>query len=237
VVNSHVPILNELTGRVYTYSLNNTLAHTHGYDVRIENGSYYFTVRSIDLNYYFYELNVGGLHNVENATAAITVASMLGVSQQKIAEALKTFKGNQRRFEYILNKPDLIFIDDYAHHPREIDALLGSVKQLYPAKKITAIFQPHLYSRTKDLVDEFAKSLSAADEIILLDIYPARELPIEGVSSEIILDKIQHSNKLLCSKSQLIERIKSRHFDVVLTIGAGDIDQLIEPIKNALLKS
>jgi len=237
VVNSHIPILKNLTGKVYTYSLNNTLAHTHGYDIRIENGTYHFTVRSIDLNYYFYELNVGGLHNVENATAAITVAGMLGIDQQKIAEAIKTFKGSQRRFEYVIKTNDLVFIDDYAHHPREIDALLGSVKQLYSGKKITAIFQPHLFSRTKDLSEEFAKSLSVADEVILLDVYPARELPIEGVTSQIILDKIPHNNKMICSKMDLIERMKSSHFEVVLTIGAGDIDQLVEPVKNALLKA
>jgi UDP-N-acetylmuramate--alanine ligase len=234
VVNSDVPVLNQLTGRVYTYSLTNTLAHTHGYDTEIINGAYHFTVRSIDLDYRRYELHMGGMHNVENATAAITVANLLKIAPEATVSALRSFSGNKRRFEFILNTPRQVFIDDYAHHPREIDALISSVKQLFPGRKITAVFQPHLYSRTRDLAAGFANSLSKADEVIVLDVYPAREQPLPGVSAQLILDKIPHNHKAACSKEALPARLKQHHFEVVLTIGAGDIDQLIDPLKEIL---
>jgi len=148
--------------------------------------------------------------------------------------ALASFKGVKRRFEYIIKQPDMVYIDDYAHHPTELEAIIGSVKKMYAGKKVLAIFQPHLYSRTRDFVDGFASSLSMADEVILLDIYPARELPMPGVTSKIIFDKITNHNKTICSKEELLSIIKTKNIEVILTLGAGDIDTLIEPIKNYL---
>lgn len=181
-------------------------------------------------------LQVPGSHNVENAIAAISVSLSLGVTPGQIREALADYRGVKRRFEYVVEGSEKVYIDDYAHHPREIEAVLKAAKQIYPEKKVTAIFQPHLYSRTKDLQEEFAKSLSLADEVILLDIYPARELPIEGVSSEIILNKIKCSHKVWIRKEQLIEELNKRKLEVVLTMGAGDIDRWVEKIREIMLK-
>ena len=147
--------------------------------------------------------------------------------------ALESFKGVKRRFEYILQTEDITYIDDYAHHPTELNAIISSARQLYPNKKITAIFQPHLYTRTRDFMAEFAKSLSALDEVILLDIYPARELPIAGISSAALLDLIT-TNKSLVLKTEVVETIKKHKPEVLLTLGAGDIDTLVEPLKISL---
>ena len=144
--------------------------------------------------------------------------------------ALESFKGVKRRFEYILQTEDITYIDDYAHHPTELNAIISSARQLYPNKKITGIFQPHLYTRTRDFMVEFAKSLSALDEVILLDIYPARELPIAGISSAALLDLIT-TNKSLVLKTEVVETIKKHKPEVLLTLGAGDIDTLVEPLK------
>ena len=182
------------------------------------------------------KLGIPGYHNVENATAAVSVAYSLGIDAQTIQEALHNFKGVRRRFEYIIKTPDLIFIDDYAHHPAEIEALLKSVRALYPGRIITAVFQPHLYSRTRDFAEGFGRALSLADEALLLDIYPAREEPIEGVSSEMILKEVLHENKKRVTQSELFSRIEDESVDVVLTIGAGDIDKLVQPLKTILEK-
>jgi UDP-N-acetylmuramate--alanine ligase len=147
---------------------------------------------------------------------------------------LATFRGVKRRFEYHLKNNSLVYIDDYAHHPKEIEACLSSVKQLFPDKKITVVFQPHLFSRTNDFMDDFATSLSSVDELILLDIYPARELPIKGVTSSVLLDKVKCANKTLLAKTELISELKNRRLEVVLTLGAGDIDALVDPIKKML---
>lgn len=182
------------------------------------------------------ELGIPGQHNVLNALASIGIARHFNISFENIFSALKTFKGVKRRFEYHIKEENIILIDDYAHHPEEIKAFIQSVKTLYPNKKITAIFQPHLYSRTRDFLNEFANALSIADEIILLDIYPARELPIKNITSQTLLNIIPNTNKKLLSKTELPHYLKNSHQEVILTIGAGDIELLIPEIKKQLLQ-
>ncbi len=178
-------------------------------------------------------LQLPGFHNVENALAAIAATLETGLSPDKIKSAIETFRGVKRRFEYILKTKHITFIDDYAHHPTEIEAFLTSVKAIYPSKKLTVIFQPHLYSRTRDFADGFAKSLSLADEVILTDIYPARELPTSGITSDIIFTQITSKEKTLCLKKDVVKLVQERkkNIELLCTIGAGDIDQLIDPIK------
>jgi UDP-N-acetylmuramate--alanine ligase len=176
-------------------------------------------------------LSLPGFHNIENAIAAITVCLKIGIDGSAIKAALSSFRGIKRRFEYVLYTDNLVFIDDYAHHPEEIKALLSSLRAIFEGHKITALFQPHLYSRTRDFADEFAEALDLADEVLLMDIYPAREKPIKGVGPELILDKMHIEKKSLCSKIDVIEELDERDLDILITIGAGDIDQLVEPIK------
>lgn len=202
-------------------------------NIRIENACFIFDAvypHGIIENL---SLQTPGFHNVENAIAAIAIALTLGLSENQIRAGINSFGGVKRRFEYYLKTNTKVLIDDYAHHPAEVAAFLTSAKALYPDRHVTAIFQPHLYSRTRDFAAAFAKSLSLADTVILLDIYPARELPIEGISSALIFEAIT-CDKVLCNKSELIEIIKSRSTDIVTTIGAGDIDTFIEPIKSIL---
>jgi UDP-N-acetylmuramate--alanine ligase len=180
-------------------------------------------------------LNVPGYHNVENALAAISVTKYFGADDDSIKEGISSYQGVKRRFEYVIKTDKLVFIDDYAHHPVEIESLLRSVRDLYPNKKITAVFQPHLFSRTRDFAEGFSESLGLADEVILLDIYPARELPIEGITSEMLVENIKVEKKMVCQKADLIEQIKAWKPEVLLIIGAGDIDKLVEPIKTELL--
>ncbi len=177
-------------------------------------------------------LAMGGRHNVLNATAAMAVGLQLGISMDKIAAAISSFKGIQRRFEYVINTPDLVYIDDYAHHPEEIRACISGVRELFPGKRITAVFQPHLFSRTNDLYPGFAESLQLADEVILLNIYPARELPMLGVTSELILNAIEGTTKELVADADLVKVLASRPLEVLLTIGAGDIDKQVAKIKD-----
>jgi UDP-N-acetylmuramate--alanine ligase len=203
-------------------------------DCKLEGDMYHF---SIDINGHIIEnlqLGLGGFHNVENALAAAAICYYHGVKDDSIRIAFANFRGVKRRFEYIVRNEKCIYIDDYAHHPEELSACINSVKALYPDKKITGVFQPHLYSRTRDFYEEFATSLSLLDEIILLEIYPARELPIEGVSSLALLEKIKSNNKLLCSKEQLVTVILEKQPEVLLTLGAGDIDQFVNKIKDSL---
>ncbi len=176
-------------------------------------------------------LQVPGYHNVENVIAAIAVTLGLGVSAEDIKTAIGTYSGVKRRFEYIIRSDQRIFIDDYAHHPVEIESFLESVRALYPEKKITAVFQPHLFSRTKDFAAEFSKSLSLADALVLMDIYPAREEPIPGVSSEIIFEDVEIEDKWLLSGSDMINKVSQLNPELLVTIGAGDIDQFVEPLK------
>lgn len=200
-----------------------------------ENGISFFTTNKTKETF---ELHVGGKHNVENAVSAIGIALELGIEETKIKSALKSFNGIKRRFEKIIEQDNLIYIDDYAHHPEEIRALLNSIKGLYPGKKISILFQPHLFSRTKDLAIEFGEALSMADKIYLLDIYPARELPMEGVTSKLILDNINNDKeKQIIAKEDIIKELGKTKTEVFLTVGAGDIDRLIEPIKNQLLNN
>lgn len=180
------------------------------------------------------QLGLGGFHNVENALAAVAICYYQGVEDASIRKALENFKGVKRRFEYIVRSEKCIYIDDYAHHPAELAACITSVRALYPNKKITGVFQPHLFTRTRDFYDEFAASLSLLDEVILLEIYPARELPIEGVSSTALLEKIKIENKMLCNKEQLVATLLEKEPEVLLTLGAGDIDQFVVPIKESL---
>lgn len=182
------------------------------------------------------KLTVPGYHNVENAIAAAAVADTLGVTPDQIRDAIATYKGVKRRFEYQLKTPRITYIDDYAHHPTEITSFLKSVRALYPQQKITAIFQPHLYSRTRDFAQGFSESLGLADEVVLLDIYPAREEPIPGVDSGMLLDAIPVHNKQLVADEALVDWLgRKEDLEVVATIGAGDIDQLVQPIKEHLM--
>jgi len=203
-------------------------------NINVIDGKYYFDVKCKETEIKNLCLGLAGKHNVYNAAAAILIAIELEINDNDIREALLSFKGIKRRFEYQLQKEDLIYIDDYAHHPKEIDAVLNSVNDLYPNKKITGIFQPHLFSRTQDFMDDFAKSLSKLDEVILLDIYPAREKPIYGINSNVLLSKIKCSNKQLLSKQELISDLEDRYLEVLLTMGAGNIDELVAPIKSVL---
>lgn len=175
-----------------------------------------------------------GYHNIENTVAAAVVAHNLKIENKNIKSALETYTGVKRRFDYIINSEKIVYIDDYAHHPEELKATINSVKAIYPDKIITGIFQPHLFTRTRDFANEFAKSLDLLDEIILLDIYPARELPIEGINSQMLMDKISNKNKKLLTKINLLDELKNMKSEVVLTLGAGDIDQLVKPIEDIL---
>lgn len=177
---------------------------------------------------------MAGRHNVENATAAIAVALQLGVGEKAIRKALISFKGIQRRFEFIYRDERTVFIDDYAHHPTEIRAAVQAARELFPGRRITGIFQPHLYSRTRDFQDGFAAELDKLDDIILMDIYPARELPMPGVTSGIVFDKMKNPNRVLATKANVLEVLKTKDLDVVMTIGAGDIDTFVSPIKKML---
>lgn len=182
-------------------------------------------------------LLVPGIHNVENAIAAISIALKLNVVHDKIREGLKSFLGVKRRFEYHIRENNLVYVDDYAHHPSEIRSFVKSLRLLYPGRKVTLLFQPHLFSRTQDFMDGFAESLSLADEVLLLDIYPARELPIEGVTAEVLLEKMTLENAVLMTKDEVVDYVSTHDFEVFATVGAGDVNRLIVPIKDRLLNS
>lgn len=218
------------------YAFNDTTADVFCSKYWVVEGGYLFHISYFGTEYKAFRLKLGGLHNIENAVAAFTICMELGLSVDIIRKGLASFKGIKRRFEKLVENEKHVFIDDYAHHPEEIRMLLSSVRELYPNRKITAVFQPHLYSRTKDLADGFAESLSLADEVVLLEIYPARELPMEGVSSALIFDKLSCANKHLITKAELVDFLKSKSdTQVLLTVGAGDIDKYLEEIKNNLL--
>ena len=217
-----------------TYALDDAAADVYAFSLQINNGSYVFDVKGKDWQMEGLQLNMGGMHNVENSLVAIAIAKHLGIEEEKIKSAVASFAGVKRRFEYIVRTPSLVYIDDYAHHPEELRALITGAKDMYPSKKCTIIFQPHLFTRTRDLVDGFAASLDLADEIILLPIYPARELPIEGVSSEMIMERMK-GKVVLKNKNELEALIIEMQPELLLTAGAGDIDTMIEPLKNAML--
>jgi UDP-N-acetylmuramate--alanine ligase len=221
--------------RTYTYSLKDD-TDFHADNIRLENRRYYFDLIGPGIKIKNLSLEHPGLVNVENAVAATAMAYLLKTDYQQIRQAIDTFSGIQRRFDYHVKTGKIVYIDDYAHHPKEIEATLKSLRELYPDKKITGVFQPHLYSRTRDLADGFAESLSLLDRLILLDIYPARELPIEGVTADMIFQKVRIKDKMMCSKEQLMEVLFKSNIEVLITLGAGDIDKFTLPITQRLLK-
>ncbi|WP_026631743.1 UDP-N-acetylmuramate--L-alanine ligase [Dyadobacter alkalitolerans] len=221
--------------KVLTYSLNS--GDYHSANIHIENARFVFDVIHPDGRIEGIAMKIPGYHNIENSIAASAVALHLGVDPEKIKEALENYGGVKRRFEYQLEEDGHIYIDDYAHHPTEIEAFLSSVKGLYPGRHVTAIFQPHLFTRTRDFADGFAESLSLADRLLLLEIYPAREQPIEGVNSGMLMAKITAKEKQLITKDKVLNVLADLNTDIVVTIGAGDIDTLVEPIRNLLKNS
>jgi len=180
------------------------------------------------------QLGVPGFHNMENAIAAMLIALKLGVSEGTVRSALASFRGVKRRFEFIIKKDKLVYIDDYAHHPTEIEAFLKSLKSMYAGKKLTVIFQPHLYTRTRDFAAGFSKSLSLADELLLMDIYPAREEPIPGVTSDMLFKEVTSPVKIRCTKRDVLQKLEDLDIEVLATVGAGDIDALVKPIKEMM---
>ncbi len=216
---------------IYNYSLNEK-SDFYAENIRIDEGLYIFDFITPNSRINNIKLGFPGIINVENAIAALSVAYLCGVKSLELMKALSSFKGIVRRFDYHIRKSNFVYIDDYAHHPAELKATINSVREIYPKKKITGVFQPHLFTRTRDFADEFAKSLDLLDEIILLDIYPAREVPIEGISSEIIFNKLINNNKTLCKKNELLNILINRDLEVLITLGAGDIDEFVNPIKN-----
>ena len=241
----------QLTAPIHLrYSLQNDAADVYASNITMSHGSYSFDVMSTDWTLDNVILNMGGMHNVENVVAAISVAHHLQIDPAKIKSAVQNFKGVKRRFEYIIppspegeGQGEVIFIDDYAHHPEELKALITGAKTLFRGMRCTIVFQPHLFTRTRDFASEFAGILDMADEVILLPIYPARELPIEGVTSELILDEMKKENKSIKTKEELLSYLKSsngvlRDEDfgaLFITAGAGDIDTLVEPVKQIIL--
>ncbi len=203
-------------------------------NIKAQHGFFEFDLQGEGLKLEEIQLGVPGFHNMENAIAATIVAMHLGVDDKTIREALASFTGVKRRFEFVIRTENLVYIDDYAHHPAEIEAFLKSLKSMYAGKKITVVFQPHLFTRTRDFSEGFSKSLSIADELLLLDIYPARELPIPGVTSDILFKDITSPVKIKCSKNDVLQHLESRKIEVLATIGAGDIDTLVKPVKEML---
>lgn len=218
-----------------TYHVSDTNADVYAKNLVMENGSYRFDAVVKDWVLSNVVLNMGGKHNVENVLAAIAIAHSLQIDGEKIIAAVDAFRGVKRRFEYIVKNDTTIMVDDYAHHPEELRALISGAKALFADKKCTMIFQPHLYSRTNDLANEFAKSLDMADEVILLPIYPARELPIPGVTSELLLSKMNSGNKKVMTKPELLEWLQHNKRDFIITAGAGDIDTMVKPISEILI--
>lgn len=215
--------------KVYTYSARDG-GDFHADNIRVGNGTILFDFVAPDGVVTDVELGVPVDINIENAVAAMAIARLNGVADDDMRRAMASFKGAKRRFEFWVKRDDRVMIDDYAHHPDELKASIRSVRALYPGRKLTVIFQPHLYSRTRDFAPQFAEALSMADQVILLDIYPARELPIPGVTSQLIFDRITCRDKELCLREKLLERIKECNFDILLTMGAGDIDRLLPEI-------
>jgi len=221
---------------VFEYSIDNK-AHYYAENISINNGKYYYDLQTPDGVIEEIELGIPGRHNLENSVAAAAVADHYKVNHIIIKEALKSYKGVKRRFEMIYKSDELIYIDDYAHHPKELIACISSIREMYCHKKITGIFQPHLFSRTRDFAHEFAESLALLDELILLDIYPAREKPIQDVDSQMICNYVNLKSKRVCTKDELLESLDPEKIEVLLTLGAGDIDLLVKPICRLLEKS
>ena len=219
--------------QVTTYALGSS-GVPRAENLRVVNGAYEFDLYAEGHELAGLRLGMPGRHNVENAIAASTVALRLGVTPELLRAGLASFRGVSRRFETRIAGPRVVFIDDYAHHPKELDACIASVREMYPGKRITGIFQPHLFTRTRDLADDFGKSLAALDELLLLDIYPAREEPITGVTSQWLLTKVPLDAKVCVSKEELLKEFQQRAVEVVVTLGAGDIDRLVPQIERLL---
>ena len=203
-------------------------------NISVKNGSYHFDLRTKDKTYEGFELSLPGKHNLQNAVTALAMAMEFGAPPELLAGALASFKGVHRRFSYRIKREDLVLIDDYAHHPAEIAAVHQAVSEMHPGKRVLAVFQPHLFSRTRDFAEGFAESLSLFDELLLLDIYPAREKPIEGVTSEWLLKLVKNDKKQLVQKEQLSAVIRSKNAEVVVLMGAGDIGEEVEKIRKNL---
>ena len=212
----------------------NESAVYNAFNIRIENSSYVFDVQTPTTLLKDFRFGLPGRHNLMNALMALAMAVNFGTPTDAIAKALASFKGIRRRFSYQIKTENLVYIDDYAHHPTEINAVHQAVRELYPGKKVLAVFQPHLFSRTKDFADDFAKSLAQFDDVLLMDIYPARELPMIGVTSEWLLSKIENQNKAIVSKQDLITTMLKSDATIMVTIGAGDIGEMVGAIKTAL---
>ena len=223
--------LNLYTGKtqVLTYGFNDS-ANWKGQNLRYIDGQLFFDINNKGEIYEDVQFGLPGKHNAENALAVFGLLIEIGVIEDEIRNSFKTYLGVKRRFEYHIRRDDIVIIDDYAHHPQELTAFLNSVKEIYPTKKITAIFQPHLFSRTKDFMDEFATALELADNLYLLDIYPARELPMEGITSEVLLAKVNLNKKQMSTKSTIVEDLNKSEHEIIVIVGAGDIDRCINPI-------
>lgn len=235
IVKSGLPADNELRARhKLRYSLQNVSADIYGSNILMKAGGYEFDVVLKEGVIDKVQLHTGGMHNVENTIAAVAAVQQLGISRAKIKAAIAAFKGVKRRFEFIVKNERIIYIDDYAHHPEELRALIQGAMALFSDRPCKVIFQPHLFSRTRDMADEFAHSLDAATEVVLLPIYPARELPMEGVSSELIARKMENAAVKLMNKQEALEWAGNNQTGLLITAGAGDIDQLVEPIKKIL---
>jgi len=218
----------------FTYSLQDVTSDFYASNIHIVDGQYCFNWHYPQGMAADFLLGVPGLYNLENAVAALAAAWLNGASVNELKTKLATYKGVKRRFDFHIRTQSLVYIDDYAHHPEEIRVCIESVRHLFPNRKITVVFQPHLYSRTRDFATDFAHSLDLCDSVILVDIYPAREEPIAGVTSQIILDKMHLSKKVLCSYNQVLDQIDAQPIDILITMGAGNIDRLIIPITEAL---
>ncbi len=231
IYHQDVPLdcIRTLPPKSWSYALEDGADFT-AVNLSLKDGLYRFDVETPEGLIADVGLGVPGLINIENALSVVGLARLLNIGDDLVREALTTFSGVQRRFDVMINRTGMVYIDDYAHHPRELDACIQSVRKMYPDRKITGIFQPHLYSRTRDFAGEFARSLSHLDELILLDIYPAREAPVEGVDSRLIFDQTDMADKVLINKEQLLLVLEERQPEVLLTMGAGDIDQFVEPI-------
>ncbi len=233
---SQLFITNELPIEGVTCAVNEEAAYK-AFNVRVGNGNYVFDVQTPTETIRDIAFGLPGRHNLMNALMALAMAKTFGTSSEAIAKALASFKGIRRRFSYQIKTPNLVYIDDYAHHPTEINAVHQAVRELYPNQKVMAIFQPHLFSRTKDFADDFAKSLSNCDEAVLLDIYPAREMPMEGITSQWLMNKMTSEDKKLVSKEDLIPTILATDARIIVTIGAGDLGEMVPSIKNALYET
>jgi UDP-N-acetylmuramate--alanine ligase len=228
--------LDDLKLNKSSYSVNNHSDYS-AMNIRIGNHRYEFDWKNSNSSILNLSSDMPGMHNVENAIAAIAVARLLKVPEEIIRKAISSYSGVKRRFDYQVRNSEIVYIDDYAHHPEELRACISSVRELYPSKKITGIFQPHLFTRTRDFAEGFSKSLSLLDSLILLDIYPAREEPLPGITSEIIFEKVRIKDKVLTTKENVLNELKKRTCEVVLTLGAGDIDQLVKPIREYLINN